>query len=69
MSMIFIPAPLRFAKRGGNLCSNTVVPKKLRDQGGSDHNDRHIGSSRLGFGQEFKPSHSRHIDIRQDQDE
>jgi hypothetical protein len=31
--MIFIPAPLRFAKRGGNLCNKTVVPKKLRDQG------------------------------------
>jgi hypothetical protein len=32
--MIFIPAPLRFAKRGGkHLCSKTVVPKKLRDQG------------------------------------
>ena len=36
---------------------------------GSDHNDRNIGSSCLGFGQQFKPCHSRHVDVGQDQDE
>src|SRR5262249_917844 len=36
---------------------------------GSDHNDRNIRSSRLGFGQQLKPCHSRHVDVGQDQNE
>src|SRR5215831_14367940 len=30
---------------------------------GSDHNDRNIRSSCLGFGQQLKPCHSRHVDV------
>ena len=34
-----------------------------------DHDDRHVGSGRLGLGQKFKPGHPRHVDVGQDQDE
>src|SRR5664279_3819911 len=58
--------------RLGQKCLGAVFQRlalRLRIAISSDHNDRNIGPHGLRFGQEFKATHPRHVDVGQDQDD